>query len=121
MMVMLRSQKPQTNDLNMFKLTFLSKENDLNKVLRNQKRDRNTINLLFVSLWDEHCNILLDKLKEKYKDDFGEEIFVVDSFHMPHSFVIYEVVKVPQLVVVGKVHTQIEEYLPKIYDYFRLE
>jgi hypothetical protein len=58
--------------LNMFKLNFLSKENDLNKVLRNQKRDKNTINLLFVSLWDKPSENLIEKLKDKYKDDLGE-------------------------------------------------
>lgn len=105
----------------MFKLNFLSKENDLNKILRNQKRSKETMNLLFVSLWDEHCKILLNKLREKYPNDIGEDIYVIDSFHMPHSFVIYEVVKTPQLVVVSKDRALIEEYLPKIYDYFRLE
>jgi hypothetical protein len=105
----------------MFKLNFLSKENDLNKVLRNQKRNKNTINLLFVSLWDKPSENLIEKLKDKYKDDLGEEVFVVDSFHMPHSFIIYEVVKVPQLVVVGKDKTFMEKYLPRIYDYFRLD
>ena len=120
-MVMLSSKKLQTNDLSMFKLTFLSKENDLNKILRNQRKNKDTINLLFISLWDKHCNILVDKLKEKYKDDLGEEVFVIDSFHMPHSFVIYEVVKTPQLVVVGKDKTYLEKYLPKIYEYFNLD
>jgi hypothetical protein len=40
---------------------------------------------------------------------------------MPHSFVIYEVVKTPQLVVVGKDKTYLEKYLPKIYEYFNLD
>jgi hypothetical protein len=76
---------------------------------------------LFVSLWDKPSENLIEKLKDKYKDDLGEEVFVVDSFHMPHSFIIYEVVKVPQLVVVGKDKTFMEKYLPRIYDYFRLD
>ena len=50
----------------MFKVTFLSKENDLNKILRNQKRSRETINILFTSLWDKYSSELLEKIREKY-------------------------------------------------------
>lgn len=105
----------------MFKVTFLSKENDLNKILRNQKKSRDTINILFISLWDSHCNDLVEKVREKYTDTLGEDLFVVDSFHMPHSFVIYEVTKTPELVVVRKDNTYIEGYLPKIYEYLGIK
>jgi hypothetical protein len=105
----------------MFKVTFLSKENDLNKILRNQKRSRETINILFTSLWDKYSSELLEKIREKYQDSIGEDLFIVDSFHMPHSFIIYEVVKIPQLVVVRKDSTYLEDYLPKIYEYLDIK
>ena len=50
----------------MFKLNFLKKENDLNKIIKQQKRDKTPINILFTSLWDERSQTLVDKLQEKY-------------------------------------------------------
>lgn len=47
----------------MFKLNFLKKENDLNKLIKKQKRDRGRINILFTSLWDQHSQTLIEKLK----------------------------------------------------------
>jgi len=52
----------------MYKLNFLKKENDLNKIIRSYKRDRDPLNILFVSLWDKTSIALVAKLKEKYED-----------------------------------------------------
>ena len=105
----------------MFKVTFLSKENDLNKILRNQKRTKETINILFISLWDKKSDDLVSKIREKYTDSIGEDLYIVDSFNMPHSFVIFEVTKTPELVVVRKDNTWIEGYTSRIYDYLNLK
>ena len=43
----------------MYKLEFLKKENDLNKIIRANKKDKNKMNILFVSLWDEWCEELV--------------------------------------------------------------
>ena len=50
----------------MYQLNFLTKENDLNKIIKNQRRDKKRLSILFISLWDEHSTKLLDKLKKKY-------------------------------------------------------
>ena len=52
----------------MFKLNFLYKENDLNKLIKKNKKDRRNISILFLSLWDVYSQSLADQLKEKYED-----------------------------------------------------
>tara|TARA_R110000796_G_scaffold102748_1_gene211755 strand:+ start:422 stop:742 length:321 start_codon:yes stop_codon:yes gene_type:complete len=99
----------------MFNLRFLKKENDLNKIIKQQKRDRTPINILFVSLWDKRSQALVSKVEEKYKDNAGgQPLYVVDSFHMPHSFVIYNTTKLPQLVRLTKRGIQSEDYLSMV-------
>ena len=83
----------------MFSLNFLEKENDLNKLIKKQRREKGKLNILFTSLWDEASESLVKKLKEKYPTGRGgEPLYIVDSFHMPHSFVIYNTTKLPHLV-----------------------
>lgn len=100
----------------MYKLNFLSKENDLNKIIKNQRKNRNNISFLFVSLWDEHCTALVDSLTEKYhvEGNGGEDLYIVDSFNMPHSFVVYDTTKLPHLVQVKRDGYRSEDYLPRV-------
>ena len=99
----------------MFKLNFLYKENDLNKLIKKNKKDRRSISILFLSLWDDYSESLVNKLKEKYEDsEKGEPLYLVDSFHMPHSFVIYETTKIPHLVQLRRDKQISEDYLPII-------
>jgi|TARA_R110002020_G_scaffold106771_2_gene248299 hypothetical protein len=99
----------------MFKLNFLKKENDLNKLIKKQKRDRGRINILFTSLWDQHSQTLVEKLKEQYgSSEKGEPLYIVDSFHMPHSFVIYKTSKLPHLVRVKRDRVESEDYLSMV-------
>tara|TARA_R110002020_G_scaffold59341_3_gene161848 strand:+ start:2041 stop:2388 length:348 start_codon:yes stop_codon:yes gene_type:complete len=100
----------------MFNLIFLTKENELNKILKSQRRSRKKINVLFTSLWDQNSIDLVESLKEQYpeEDVTKPPLYVVDSFTMPHSYVIYGTTKVPHLVRLNmdKVHS--EDYLPVI-------
>ena len=100
----------------MYKLEFLKKENDLNKIIRANKKDKNKMNILFVSLWDEWCEELVEKLKKRYSNsERGQPLYVVDSFYMPHSFVIYDTTKLPHLVHINAKGAHSEDYLPMIY------
>jgi len=47
----------------MYKIVKLKKENDLNRELRKQKRERGDISILFVSLWDKYCKAFMEKLE----------------------------------------------------------
>ena len=99
----------------MFKLNFLKKENDLNKIIKQQKRERYPINILFTSLWDKHSQELVGKLKEEYGEiEKGQPLYIVDSFHMPHSFVIYNTTKLPHLVRLSRKGLQSEDYLSMV-------
>lgn len=99
----------------MFKLTFLKKENDLNKIIKRQKKDKTPINILFISLWDRHSNDLMKKLQETYGGrETGQPLYIVDSFRMPHSFVIYNTTKLPHLVRLNKGGLYSEDYLSMV-------
>lgn len=100
----------------MFKLEFLERENDLNKILKTVKTDfPGKFHILFVSLWDGWCNTLVHDLKKMYGDnEEGQTVYIVDSFNMPHSFVIHQTHKVPQLVTYNKSGHQTLDYLPLI-------
>ena len=109
----------------MYSPIFLKTENHLNKVLKRQKKFKLSMAILFTSLWDEECTKLVEALK---KDDalanlYGVEpgrdtrtLYIANSFHMPHAFVIFKTFKVPALVRLVKDSVRCEDYLPKIYE-----
>ena len=99
----------------MYKLEFLTKENTLNKLIRSNKQSSQKMNILFVSLWDDLSMQLVEKLKAKYGDrEEGQPLYIVDSFHMPHSFVIYNTTKLPHLVHINNKGPQSEDWLSMI-------
>ena len=105
----------------MYKLDFLEKENDLNKVIKRFKRDSHPVSILFISLWDEYCTGVVEKLKEKYSNiSKGETLYIVDSFRMPHSFVIFKTTKIPHLIQMRFDNTVSEAYLPHILKILKL-
>jgi len=96
----------------MYQLNFLNKENDLNKIIKKHKKERNNLSILFVSLWDKYSTSLVDQLKDKYKENKeGEPLFIVDSFFMPHSFVIYNTTKIPHLIQLRRDGADSDDYL----------
>tara|TARA_Y100000310_G_scaffold8540_1_gene9097 strand:- start:119 stop:427 length:309 start_codon:yes stop_codon:yes gene_type:complete len=95
------------------KLNHLKKEHSLNKILRKQRSQNGEIKILFVSLWDSFSTELLDKLSEA--PDKEEELYVVDSYNMPHSFVIFNTTKLPHLVSLKGRKIRSEDYLSRIY------
>tara|TARA_R110001592_G_scaffold341158_1_gene629902 strand:- start:159 stop:482 length:324 start_codon:yes stop_codon:yes gene_type:complete len=105
-----------------YKLIELKKENDLNRILRKQKREKGEISILFTSLWDKYSKAMVGRIKSKYKNsDSGTPLYLVDSYNMPHSFVIFNSSRVPHLVTIQKNRVLSEEYLPLIYKLLELE
>tara|TARA_R110000796_G_scaffold223669_1_gene339925 strand:- start:488 stop:835 length:348 start_codon:yes stop_codon:yes gene_type:complete len=101
----------------MYKLHFLKKENDLNKIIKAQKKERSRLSILFTSLWDPYSQRLVEELKKKHgENQEGSPLYVVDSFYLPHSFVIYKTTKLPHLVHLTPRGSQSEDYLPIIWD-----
>ena len=102
----------------MYHLNFLNRENDLNKVIKIQKKSKKDIKILFISLWDKWSQDLVDSLKSKYSTEDSEDtqpVYIVDSFSMPHSFVIFNTRTVPCLVSLNKDKVVKEDRLPLIY------
>ena len=61
------------------------------------------------------------KLKKKYEESMqGETLYVVDSLHMPHSFVIYNTTKLPHLIQLRPKHMISEDYLPNIFNKLKI-
>tara|TARA_R110002020_G_scaffold444988_1_gene656702 strand:- start:638 stop:970 length:333 start_codon:yes stop_codon:yes gene_type:complete len=106
----------------MYNLVFLRKENDLNKVLKKFKKEPTRCSILFISLWDKWCSKLVDDLKEKYpvSKDRAENVYIVDSLKMPHSFVIFGTNKTPHLIQLRRDQTISEDYLPNVYKFLKL-
>ena len=92
---------------------FVSVETRLNKILKDQRKARSTIRILFVSLWDKWANLLVDSLES---NDSDIPIYVVNSFMMPHAFMIFKVTKSPSLVTLLKDRYIKEDSLPEIYN-----
>ena len=105
----------------MFNLKFLIKENDLNKLLKNTKKIRNDISILFISLWDDYSTALVEKLKKKHRGGRGESLYIVDSFQMPHSFVIFNTTKVPHLIQMRSDGVISEDYLPRVMKILKVD
>lgn len=102
------------------KFLHLKKEHSLNKILKKQKAVNNSVRILFVSLWDSYSNNLLEKLEQTTKET-EKDLYVVDSFHMPHSFVIFNTTKLPHLVTIDGRKMKSVDYLPKIYEALKVK
>jgi hypothetical protein len=100
-------------------LIHLQKENDLNKILRAQKRSGEHIHILYTSPWDKNCQKILGKLARFYpvssSGDKREPLYIANSFTMPHSFVIFKTNIVPHLVTLRNNSMHSQDYLPLVY------
>jgi hypothetical protein len=98
----------------MYNPVFLQSENELNKILKAQKRTGQHVSILFVSLWDQWCNDLVDTIKATALDE-DKKLYIVNSFTMPHAFVIFNTTKLPHLLKLGRDKVRSEDYLPLVY------
>ncbi len=89
----------------------ITKETEINKLLKKQRETGSSITILFHSLWDPYSQALVQKLRESYNKD----IYLVNSFDTPHAFVIHKLQKAPALVTLKGKRSKVEERLPAIY------
>jgi hypothetical protein len=106
-----------------YKIVKLKKENELNRELRKQKKERGEIAILFVSPWDKYSVNLMEQLERENKNPpaYAKTLYIVDSYNMPHSFVIFNSTVLPQLVRINKNKVLREDYLPMVYNTLGLE
>jgi len=74
--------------------------------------------VLFLSLWDPHSEALMEELKklsEYTATGSTTPLYVVDSFTMPHAFVIFNTTKLPHLVQFKRGKCDSEDYLSRVY------
>ena len=100
----------------------LLKENELNKLIKDQRTRGNREFILFTSLWDTVSNNVLEAIKNKPPK---VPVSVVNSFDTPHSFVIWGVKKTPCLVVLegrgSDKRLTVTDHVTDIYKRLRLE
>jgi hypothetical protein len=105
----------------MYHPVFLQTENELNKILRKQKKSKQELAILFTSLWDSYCQDLIAKIRyRELIDPVPREeavpLYVVDSYKMPHAFVIFKTSKLPHFVYLNRSNVESVDYLPNIYE-----
>tara|TARA_R100001086_G_scaffold157758_2_gene84446 strand:- start:716 stop:1030 length:315 start_codon:yes stop_codon:yes gene_type:complete len=100
----------------MYSAIFLKTENELNKVLRRQRKTKNDLGILFVSLWDDQSEKLVKEIRRNLWGDKGKPLYIVDSFKMPHAFVIFNTTKLPHLIQLKRGAMESEDYLSKVYE-----
>lgn len=105
-----------------YKYVPLKKENDLNKILKVQKNTEEKFHIFFHSLWDNISTDIVTKLTNKYdkQSKYTETVYGVDSFNLPHSFVIFSTTKIPALVSLEKNKVIVEDYPAMIYKKLRI-
>jgi len=105
----------------MFNPIVLKTENELNKILRRQKKTGEEVNILFYSLWDKWSNDLSEALRTQPSADWmkngSKNLYLVNSFDMPHAFTIFKSTKLPHFVKVTKRSVISEDYLPRVYKF----
>ena len=97
----------------------VARENDVNKILKQHKKDKGQLDLLFVSEWNPYCEALVRKVGILYED--LPSLRIIDSFKTPHAFVIFKVTKTPTLVRLNDSEVTVIDYLPHIYEVLGLE
>ena len=98
----------------MYTPVFVKTENELNKIIRAQKRTNEEVGLLFTSLWDDLSQKLVEELKNK-RDKGNQKLYIVNSFVMPHAFIIYRTTKLPHLIKLKGRTIESYDYLSLVY------
>jgi len=100
-----------------YNINLLSKENQVNRVLKRQKKNKTKVALLFYSDWDSYSQELIGELGNNESPDVEKsvDLFLINSFQMPHSFIIFKTQKVPHLVILDGDNISSIDYLPLVW------
>lgn len=92
-------------------LEYLTKENEINKVLRNQRKTREKIRILFHSpYWDAFSSYVKTNLEKSENAQSGDKIYMLDTFDMPHSYSIFNITNCPSFVVIDSEGVSVIDY-----------
>ena len=96
-------------------IEYLTRENEINKVLRNQRKNKETIKILFHSpLWDDLSYNIAESAKNSDLALSDDKIYLIDTFDMPHAYCIFKLRKTPALVTIDDGGVGIVDYPPFI-------
>jgi hypothetical protein len=95
-----------------FNIVRVEGSSDLNRILKDQKKLKDKVNILYVSLWDSCSTDLVSKL-ESYEDS-TKTLYVVDTFNTPHGTGIFGINKLPAFISL-KDRVKVEDYLPNVH------
>ena len=101
-------------------INYCTRENQINKLIKDQRFNKKRAYFLYISLWDNVCSSLIKELEDR-PPNF--EVNIVNSFDTPHSFVIWGVTATPTLVILEGAarKTTITQQVTDIYKRLKLE
>lgn len=96
--------------------TFVSKENEIYRIIKEQRKNKSHVRILFTSIWDNEQNAICAELRDSVLERTDSvDLYVVDSFSCPHAFVIFRIGRTPTLVTLNEEKVTVEDYVPMIY------
>jgi len=102
------------------------KNNDLSNAtishaLTQHKKDESKYGLLFLNLFDEPCERLLNKIQTHYqRNEDTYPLYIISSFECPELFATFNVKVAPTLIVSHTKFFVTKDYLPSIYSELRV-
>ena len=105
----------------MYDIKYLDRSVDIHPICRKQKREGETLYLLFYAPWDPAGVALVNELKDAQSED-GEPIYLINSFDTPDEpYTKFRVTSHPTLVTLGKYpRPRTETRLSQIYRHLGL-
>ena len=115
-MVSLRTQKipaPMTRSV-----SKVEREGVINSLVKNKRKEDFT--LFYYSLWDDRSDKVNNAMTEwvDKNPNSSEVVHTVNSWDLPHSFMVFSVTTVPALVTCRKGRIRVETYFPRVLKYF---
>ena len=112
-----------------YNIIQITNEHSLNKVISQHKKDKQRLDVLFVSYWCSRSRHILNLLLKNCAsaEEEGHPVYVVDSWNTPHAFQIWNVTEAPTLVRVehnnrrGVPSVKKSSYVSEILHMLRLE
>ncbi|MHA2384560.1 MAG: hypothetical protein ACXACT_18475, partial [Candidatus Thorarchaeota archaeon] len=83
-----------------YNIIQITNEHSLNKVISQHKKDKQRLDVLFVSNWCSRSRHILNLLLKNHasSEEEGHPVYIVDSWNTPHAFQIWNATEAPTLV-----------------------
>ena len=93
----------------------LDREGLLNSLIKNKRSE--DFKVLYYSKWDKYSTDILEYVQSSWINQKGyETLYLINSWDLPHSFVAFNVTRVPCMVSAVRGRIRKEEYLPRVWN-----